>query len=221
MARGALGPSEGSARRLRPEASHRDPCNDQLVGSPRRGGEGHGIELGERTLGLVEAPDQEEAPDLEIPRMRGVQPVAVLFERCPCGVERLRGPAQVARDERDLGLGDDTPRPGHGLFRPEGARRTSQESLRSNEIAEPRHRDASKCERRRVVTQGDPVQCAKGITRRERSRRNRDWRVHLNPATLVTPTFQCPVLIYLMTKNQHVSRTAHRISLAVKKPTLG
>ena len=55
-----------------------------------------------------------------------------------------------------------------------------------------------------------------GITRRERTRRNRDWRVHLNPATLVTPTFQCPVLIYLMTKNQHVSRTAHRISLAVK-----
>src|SRR3989442_1075928 len=36
MARGALGPSERSARRLRPEASHRDPRNDQLVGGPRR-----------------------------------------------------------------------------------------------------------------------------------------------------------------------------------------
>jgi hypothetical protein len=220
VAGSALGPSERSARRLRPEASHRDPCNDQLVGGPRSRREGCGVELGERTLGLVKAPDQEKAPDLEIPRMRGVHPVAVFFQRCPRIVECLGRPAQVARDQRDLSLGDDTPRPGHSLFRPEGARCTSQESLRSNEIAEPSHRDASKCERRRVVAQGDPVQCAEGITRRERTRRNRDWRVHLNPATLVTPTFQCPVLIYLMTKNQHVSRTAHWISLAVKKPTL-
>jgi hypothetical protein len=97
---------------------------------------------------------------------------------------------------------------GHGLSRTEGARRTSHESLRSNEIAEPRHRGASKRERRRVVAQGRPGQCAEGITRRERTRRGHDYRVHLNPATLLTPTVQCPVLIYLMTTNQHVvSRT--------------
>jgi hypothetical protein len=88
---------------------------------------------------------------------------------------------------------------GHGLFRTEGARRTSHESLRSNEIAELRHRDASKRERRRVVAQGDPLQCAEGITRRERTRRGRDQRVHLNPAILVTPTVPCPVPIYLTT----------------------
>ena len=156
MVRGAPGPNERSARRLRPEASHCDPRDDQLVGGPRRGREGRGVEPGEFTLGLVEAADQEEAPDLEIPRMGGVHPVAVLFQRRPRGVERLRRPAQVAADEGDLGLGDDTPRAGHGLFRTEGARRTSHESLRSNEIAELRHRDASKCQRRRVVTQGDP-----------------------------------------------------------------
>src|SRR5271166_3232038 len=136
--------------------------------------------------------------------MRGVHPVAVLFERRPRRVERLRRPAQIARDERDLGLGDDTPRAGHGLFRTEGARRTSHESLRSNEIAELGHRDAAKCQRRRVVAQGDPVQCAEGVTRRERTRRGRDQRVHRNPATLVTPTVRCPVLIYLTTTNQHV-----------------
>ncbi len=151
MARGALGSSERSARRLRPEAPHRDPRNDQLVGGPRRGRKGRGVELRERTLGLVEAPDQEQAPDLEIPRMRGVHPVAVRFERRPRGVERLRGPAQVARGERDLGFGDDTPRAGHWLFRTEGARRTSHESLRSTEIAELRHRDASKRKRGRIV----------------------------------------------------------------------
>ncbi len=204
VARGARGPSERSARRLRPQASHRDPRNDQLVGGPRRRREGRGVELGERALGLVEAADQEQAPDLEIPRMRGVHAVAVRFERRPRCVERLRRPAQVARDERDLGLGDDTPRAGHGLFRTEGARRTSQQSLRADEIAELRHRDAAKRERRRVVAQGDPVQGAEGITRRERTRRGRDQRVHPNPATLVTPTVRCPVLTYPTTTNQHV-----------------
>ena len=192
MARGALGPSERSARRLRPEAPHRDPRDHQLVDGSRRGRKGRGVELGERTLGLVDAPDQEEAPDLEIPRIRGVHPVAVLFERHPRRVERLRRPAQVARDERDLGLGDDAPRAGHGLFWTECARRASQEGLRSNEIAELCHRDASKRERRRVVAQGDPLQCAEGIARRECTRRGSDQRVHRNPVTLVTPTVRIP-----------------------------
>ncbi len=50
-------------------------------------------QLGEHTLRLVQAPDQEEAPDLEIPRMRGIQPVAVFFERRPRRAERFRRPA--------------------------------------------------------------------------------------------------------------------------------
>ncbi|MNC84784.1 hypothetical protein D3C83_03520 [compost metagenome] len=96
VARGALGASERSARRLRPEASHRDPRNHQLVDGPQRGRQKRGIEIGERALGLFEAPDQEEAPDFEIPCMRGVHPVAVRFERRPRRVERLRRPAEVA-----------------------------------------------------------------------------------------------------------------------------
>ena len=191
-ARARVGPSQRGARRLGPQASHRDARNDQFVGGPRRGREGRRIEFGERTLGLVETPDQEQAPDLEMPRMRGVHPVAVLFERRPRRVERLRRPAQVARDERDLGLGDDTSRAGHGLSRTESARRTLQQSLRANEIAELRHRDAAKRERRRVVAQGDPLQCAEEITRGERPRRSRDQRVHRNPVTLVTPTVSMP-----------------------------
>ena len=117
------GPRERGARRLRPQAPHRDPRDDQLVGGPQRGREGRGVERGERALGLVEAADQQQAPDLEIARMRGVDPVAVRFERRPRRVERLGGPAEVARDERDLGLGDDAPRAGHRLSRAEGARR--------------------------------------------------------------------------------------------------
>jgi hypothetical protein len=118
--------------------------------------------------------------------MRGIYAVAVRFERRPRCVERLRRPAQVARDERNLGLGNDAPRAGHDLFGSERARSTSQEDLCSNEIAELRHRDASQRESRRVVAQGDPLQCAKGIARCECTRCGSDQRVHRNPATLVT-----------------------------------
>src|SRR5262249_4084112 len=79
------------------------------------------VEPGERTRGLLETPDEEETADLEIPRMCRIPPVDVLLDRRPHRVELFRRPAQVARDERDLGLGGDTPRAGHGLFRTESA----------------------------------------------------------------------------------------------------
>src|SRR3989449_7941685 len=224
VVRRALGPSERRARRLRPEAPQRDPRDHQLVAGPRRGRKGCGVERGEGTLGFVDAPDQEKTPDLEIPRVRGVDRVAVRFERRPRRVERPRRPAQVARDERDLGLGDDTPRTGHGLFRTEGTRGTSQEDLRSTEIADLRHRDAPKRESRRVVAQGDPVQGAEGITRRQGTRRGRDQRVHRNPVTLVTPTFR-----YLALNLSHhqqramgdLKDTRRRERTAMMKPMTG
>jgi len=73
-------------------------------------------------------------------------------------------------------------------------RSSSQESPRSNQIAELRHCDAPKRERRRIVAEGDPLQCAEGITDGECTRRGRDQRVHRNPATFVTPTVRYPAL---------------------------
>jgi hypothetical protein len=61
-------------------------------------------------LGIVEAPDQKQAPGLEVARMGGIRLVAVRFEGRGCCGERLRGPSEVARSERDLGLGDDAAR---------------------------------------------------------------------------------------------------------------
>ena len=139
-----------------------------------------------------------------MPRMRGVHPIAVLLECRSCRVERLRRPAQVARYERDLGLGDDTPRTCHGLSRTKGACGASQERPRSHQITESCHRDAAKRERRSVVAQGHPVQCVEGITLRERARRSGYRRVNRNPDTLVTLTVQSPTLTYLATTNQHV-----------------
>ena len=120
-------------------------------------GKREGSRLGERPLSLVDAPEQEEAPDLEIAGMGGIHAVAVLFERRPRRLQHLGRPGQVARGECDLSLGDHTPRVGHRVFPTEGTGSTSQESLRSSEIAELRHGNAPKGESRCVVAQRDPI----------------------------------------------------------------
>ena len=73
-------------------------------------------------------------------------------------------------------------------FGPKARAALSQESLRSNEIAELRHRDASKRERRPRRRARRPASMRRVDHLRERTRRSRDQRVHRNPATLVTPT---------------------------------
>ena len=52
---------------------------DQLVDGGRRWRHRREVETAERKLGLVETPEQKEAPDLELPRMSGVREVAVRF----------------------------------------------------------------------------------------------------------------------------------------------
>jgi hypothetical protein len=174
-ARGAFRSSERGTRCLRLEASHRNPRNHEFVGGPGRRREGRGVQLGEHALRPVQMPYQEKAPDLKIPRMCGVQPVTVYFERCSRCVEQLRRPAQIARGECDLGFSDDAPRSGHLFFRSECTPCASQKFLRSYEFAELRHRDASKCERRRIVAQRNSLQCAERITYRQRMRCGCDY----------------------------------------------
>ena len=154
------------------------------------------MELGERTLGLVDAPDQEEAPDLEIPRVRGVDPVAVRFERRPRRVERLRRPAQVARGERDLGFGDDAPRAGHGLFGPKARaarRRRAFARTRSPSCAIAMPRSAS----RRVVAQGDRCNAPRGSPATSaRAAAVISESIGI-PSHLSLPPFGYPALIYI------------------------
>ena len=110
--------------------------------------------------------------------MRGIGAVAVPFERVMRRIERLHRPIEVARDERDLGLGDHATRAGDGLPRAEGTGCASQQCLGAAEIAELCHRDAAKRQRRRIVAQGDEVQRVERISRCERARRGGDQRVH-------------------------------------------
>jgi hypothetical protein len=125
-------------------------------------------------LRLIETPDQKEAPNFKEPRVRCVNTVAVFFETRSRSVESLRRPAQFARGQRDLSLGNNAPRSGHGLFRTEGARGTSHEYLRPNKVAKPGQRNPSKRKSRRVAAQSDPIQRTEGITCLQRTRRGPD-----------------------------------------------
>jgi hypothetical protein len=64
------------------------------------------------------------------------------------------------------------------------------------------HRDTSKRERRSIVAQRHAAHGAEGITRFERTCRSCNQRLHLNTATLVTPTVRFPVPNYLTTNNE-------------------
>ena len=193
VARGALGPSERRARRLRPQAPHRDARDDQLVGGSQCGRERRGIEGGERTLGLVEAADQEQAPDLEMPRMRGVDAVAVLLRASPAP---RRAPSRASPGRARRARSRPRRRRISRGRRPLSDRRRAPRvagGFRAIEIAELRHRDAAKRERRRVVAQRDPLQCTEGIARRERTRRGRDQRVHQIPSHVSLRPSTAPV----------------------------
>jgi hypothetical protein len=188
--RGSPGPGDRSARRSGPEAPYCDARNHELMGGPQCGRKWGRVEFGEHTFRLVQKPDQDEVADLQISCMRGVQPVAVLFEYGPRRSERFGGPTEVAGDERDLGLCEKTSCPCYGVFRTEGTPGRPQERLRPHEIPELCHRDPPKRQCRRILAQRDSLQCAKRITGSECTRCGRDYRVHRNPATLVTPTLR-------------------------------
>ena len=142
-------------------------------------------------LRLVEAPDQQQSAHLKIPGVCRVQPVATCLECGARGLEGLRRKAQIARHQRDFGLGDDAPRTGHDLPRTETACRAAQQQLCPVEIAKLRHRNATERQCGRILAQRDLVQRAERITYGQCASRRRDQRIHRNPAKFVTPTPRC------------------------------
>ena len=154
---------ERRARGFRSEPPDGDAGDHELAGDLRGRRQRRGVDLGQRALGLVEAPEKEKSARLDVTRMGGVGEVAVPFERRPRRRERLRRPIQVARDERDLGLGHHASGARDRLSRTEGACGAAQQRLRLGEIAELRHRDAAQRQRRCIVAQRNAVQRAERI----------------------------------------------------------
>src|SRR5262245_33787923 len=96
--------------------------------------------------------------------MRGIGTVAVPLERVIGCIERLHRPVEVARDERDLCLGDGAACAGDSLPRAEGAGRAPQKYFGAGKIAELSHSDTAKGQRRRIVAQRDVIKRVERIS---------------------------------------------------------
>ena len=148
-----------------------------------------GVELGERALGLVEAADQEQAPDLEIARMRGIYTVAVHFERARAASSAFAG--QVRSRETSAISASATIHLARATasFGPNpraARRRRAFARTRSPSCAIAMPRSARRARRHA----GRPSSGRRGDHPGERTRRGRDQRVHRDPATLVTLAFR-------------------------------
>src|SRR5215472_5817944 len=100
------------------------------MGCPQRWREGRRIEIRKQLLRLVETPNENKSPDIEIASMRGIQPVPMFFKRHLCPTKRLRRPAKVARGKRDFSFSNDAPSARHRFLRTEGPCRLSKQLLR-------------------------------------------------------------------------------------------
>ena len=195
LARGALGPGERGARRLRPETPHRNPRNDQFVRVRDAGGKGRGSSPASARSASSRRPIRSRR---RTSRCRA----CAAFTRSPCSSSVARAASSAfagqprSRETSAISASATTHRArATASFGPKARAALRSRALARDEIAELRHRDAAKRERRRVVAQGDPLQRAERITRCERPRRGRDQRVHRNPATLVTLAIRCPLPI--------------------------
>ena len=69
-------------------------------------------------------------------RVRGIYTVAARFQRFPGCIQPFGRPAQVARDQRNLGFGNDTPRACHRLFLAKCTRGAAQQHPGPGKVAE-------------------------------------------------------------------------------------
>jgi hypothetical protein len=167
LARGIFRSQQGRTRSSRLQAPNGDAGNGQFVGRPQWRWKHCRVERGEQTLRLAEMADQKQATNFDVARMRGVQPVPMRLEHSPRTCQRSDRPGKVARDERDLGLGDDAARPRHRLPWTEGTGSHLEECSGTDEIAKLCHGNTSQRQRRGVVAEGNPFQGAKQIAGRQ------------------------------------------------------
>ena len=182
------------------------PATTSSCGSLDAGGRDAGSSACELALGVVEPPDQEQAPDLEVSRVRGIDAVAVLLERrarrsrassraSPGRARRVRSRPRRRRTARGRRLLSDRTRA------PRVAGAPSRE--RDRRAAPSRCRAARAPARRRAARPAS----ARRADRPPRARApRRDQRVHRNPATLVTPTVRdAGAQSIFRTNNGHVA----------------
>ncbi len=107
-------------------AAQRDLERDELAPRHQHGRSCAQVQLVERAARFGHPADQEQPADLKEGGVKLVVAIAQGAERAPGFVERVRRPAEVARDERHLGFGRDASCALNALSRAERTRRAPQ-----------------------------------------------------------------------------------------------
>ena len=172
--RGLPGADKRGARALDAQTSNRHASNHQFMRGPRCRGQRRGVESGQHLFGGVQVPEQKLPAQLNVLRMRGIDAIAMLRQRCSRCFQCLHRPAQIARNQRDFRFGDDAARTGDGFLGAEPTCCPAQQVLGKDEIAQLRHGDTAQCESGGVFAQGHAFERAQRIAHGEGSRRGGD-----------------------------------------------
>jgi hypothetical protein len=143
----------------------------------RHGGRSH-INRGQRPLGGLEFADEKLATRPDQAGVERVGGVAEPVERLGGRIEFVHRPGQIARGQRDLGLGDLATGLGEAFASAKAARGAAEELARSFVVAELGHRNAAQSESRRVFAQRDALERTERITSHQQSSRRGDEGVH-------------------------------------------
>ncbi|CUJ74826.1 Uncharacterised protein [Achromobacter sp. 2789STDY5608633] len=185
--RGVRGPRQGGAGGGGLYPAKRDAGQGQLVHRPQGRREGRGVQSRQHLLGLFQASHQDQAAPGQVAGIGRIAPVAMLFERGAGGLERRRRPAQVARGQRDLGLGHHAAGARHRIPGAERAGGAAHQRPGAFKVAQLRQRDAAQRQGRRIVAQGHPAQRGQRVAGSQRAGRGLDQSVHEDAVITAAP----------------------------------
>ena len=163
-----------------PDAAERELGAGELRAGRERRGHAASVHVdrAEHLLGGLQLADEEVAAGADEAAVQGVRVVPQGVERVRGPLERAHRPAQVARDEGDLGLGDLAARLGEALAGAEAAGGAPEELARPAVVAELGHGDAAQGEGWRVVAQRDVPEGTERITGCQRVRSRGHEGIH-------------------------------------------
>ncbi|WP_235186243.1 hypothetical protein [Lysobacter antibioticus] len=155
---GRLRAIERRARDLGMQRTQRQLGGSQLCHRHKRRRQRLRIELRQRSRGLIEPTEQQQAARRDQPRLQRIGAIGPRLQGRCRGGQGPRRTAEIAHRQRHLGLGHDATRPRQFLVTAETAHRTPQQLAGARMIPELSHGDAAQGQGRRIVAQRDPLE---------------------------------------------------------------
>ncbi|MNN24493.1 hypothetical protein D3C81_1379280 [compost metagenome] len=120
-----------------------NPGGRQFMGGMQRRRQWCAVHFAKQRFGRIQFTNQQQAANLQVSRVRCVQPVTVAEQQLPGGLQRLHRPAQVPRRQRHFRLGHHATRPRQRFVAAKGFHRALQQRFGAGQITELGHGNAT------------------------------------------------------------------------------